>query len=124
SAAVESFASSTAEVIAFERRGERSIMRILINTVLLAALSLAPRFAACADAARVADEIRIEAIRSNQDATGRPLPLASHWTTGIHPLSKGWAPVQQMQLIEQGHYLLPWFQHPDSEDEFDNDYMT
>src|SRR5438034_6983574 len=81
SAAVEGFASSTAEVIAFERRGERSIMRILINTVLLAALSLAPRFAACADAARVADEIRIEAIRSNQDATGRPLPLASHWTT-------------------------------------------
>jgi len=29
-----------------------------------------------------ADAIRIEATRSNDDPEGRPLPLATHWTTG------------------------------------------
>src|SRR5437773_3289591 len=114
-----------AEQIAFERRGEIVTMRIFINTFLLAAMSLASHFAACADTELVADEIRIEATRSNQSATGRPLPLASHWTTGKHPLSKGWAPVHQMQLIEQGHFLLPWFEHPDDEDDpIERDYMA
>jgi hypothetical protein len=72
-------------------------MRKLINTFLLAAMSLASHSAACANVELVSDEIRAEAVRSNQDATGRPLPLASHWTTGKHQLSKGWAPVHQMQ---------------------------
>ena len=115
----------TAEQIAFERRGGAFTVRKLIKVFLLAVASLASHFAACADVDLIADEIRTEAIRSNQDATGHPLPLASHWTTGKDPLSKGWAPVQQMQLIEQGHFLLPWFEHPGNEkDSFGRDYMV
>ena len=60
----------------------------------------------------MASEIRTEAIRPNQSPQGRPLPLVSHWTTGNHPLSEGWAPTHQIDLIEQGHFLLPWFEFP------------
>ena len=60
----------------------------------------------------VAGRIRAEAVRANDDPEGRPLPLASHWTTGSHALSAGWGPQRQMELIEQGHFLLPWFAHP------------
>src|SRR5881628_3316936 len=96
-----------------------------MNMFLIAGISLASQFAAGANAELVGNEIRTEAISSNQSATGRPLPLASHWTTGKHPLSKGWAPVQQMQLIEDGHFLLPWFEHPDNEDDpIERDYMA
>jgi hypothetical protein len=76
-------------------------------------ISLAPQFAAGASPESVAIEIRQEATRPNQSPEGHPLPLVSHWTTGIHKLSKGWAPRQQIQLIKQGHFLLPWFQMPD-----------
>lgn len=103
--------------IVCERRGEGVIVRIVINVFLVAVTLLLSRFAACADADLVADEIRIEATRPNQSAIGHPLPLMSHWTTGKDPLSKGWAPAQQMHLIEQGHFLLPWFEHPDDEDD-------
>jgi hypothetical protein len=96
-------------------------MRKLINLFFLAVASFASHFAACADADLIAAEIRTEATRSDQNTTGRPLPLASHWTTGIEPRSKGWAPIQQMKLIEQGNYLLPWFQLPGSDD---RDYMA
>ncbi len=57
-------------------------------------------------------QIRAEATRSNRDIAGRPLPLVSHWTTGSHKLSAGWAPERQIELLEQGHFLLPWFAHP------------
>ena len=57
----------------------------------------------------VADAIRIETTRPNDDPAGRPLPLVSHWNTGMHPRSKDWGPASQMQMIEQGHHVLPWF---------------
>ncbi len=60
----------------------------------------------------IARQIRAEASRSNHDPAGRPLPLVSHWTTGSHKLSVGWAPEKQLELIEQGHFMLPWFAHP------------
>ncbi|TAK53552.1 MAG: hypothetical protein EPO25_10250 [Gammaproteobacteria bacterium] len=77
-----------------------------------AAIHLALTFACHGALASVADDIRIEATRPNQDAEGYALPLISHWTTGNHALSRGWAPARQLELIDQGHYLLPWFQLP------------
>jgi len=58
----------------------------------------------------VPDEIRFEACLPNQNEIGRPLPLAGHWNTGQLP--GGFSPDYQMQMIDQGHYLLPWFQLP------------
>src|SRR5207248_826803 len=40
-----------------------------------------------------------------------------HWTTGKHPLSTGWSPENQLDLIRHGHFILPWFEHPDDEDD-------
>jgi len=65
-----------------------------------------------ADVKTVADAIRAEAARPNDGPEGRPLPLATHWCTGSHPRSEGLAPRHQIRLIEEGHYLLPWFAHP------------
>ena len=56
------------------------------------------------------DAIRAEAIRPNDSADGRPLPLVGHWNTGTE--EDGFSPDYQMRMIEQGHYLLPWFQMP------------
>jgi hypothetical protein len=58
----------------------------------------------------VPDEIRFEACLPNQSNIGRPLPLAAHWNTGQLPT--GFTPDYQMHMIDQGHYLLPWFQLP------------
>lgn len=69
---------------------------------------------AAADVESVAEAIRAEAVRPNFGPEGRPLPLASSWTVGAYQSDKcaGWRPENQMRLIEQGHYLLPWFHHP------------
>ncbi len=87
---------------------------VTIYVVLVATLS-----AAAADVAPVAESIRVEATRSNLDANGRPLPLACSWHCGHFrdPACAGWRPAHQMRLIEQGHYLLPWFSHPPREDD-------
>ncbi|NJD05861.1 MAG: hypothetical protein FIA97_05105 [Methylococcaceae bacterium] len=58
----------------------------------------------------VADEIRREATLPAHGPIGRPLPLAGHWNTGTLP--NGFSPDYQMDMIRQGHYLLPWFQMP------------
>ena len=36
-----------------------------------------------------------------------PLPLAASWNTGVKPL--GFTPSWQIEQIERGRYLLPWF---------------
>lgn len=56
----------------------------------------------------VAEEIRYEATLPNDSPVGRPLPLAASWNTGVRP--KAYDPDSQISLIEQGHFLLPWFQ--------------
>ncbi len=56
----------------------------------------------------VVEEIRAEALRGNNDAIGRPLPLAAHWNTGV--LSTGYTPDYQVELIKKGHHILPWFE--------------
>ena len=62
-----------------------------------------------AKAAQTADAIRREALRPNGDPEGLPLPLAANWNTGW---DRGISPKIQMELIEQGHHLLPWVGMP------------
>ena len=59
------------------------------------------------DPAEVARAIREEATRPNRGPAGRPLPLAAHWNMG------SFGPEYQIQKIEAGNYLLPWFAMPD-----------
>ena len=54
----------------------------------------------------IADEIRAEAVRPNDDPAGRQLPFAANWNC------RNWTPQKQLQWIKQGHHLLPWFRHP------------
>lgn len=91
-------------------------MQQLIVALAVAALAVVPRLSLGADTGLIAAEITVEATLSNGDPARRPLPLLSHWTTGIHPLAKGWTPGEQLKWIEQGHYVLPWFQLPGSDD--------
>jgi len=73
--------------------------------ILLAPLSGYPKDRA---PARVAEEVRQEAALPNQGPVGRPLPLAGSWNTGAW--RSGYGPDYQITMIEQGHFLLPWFQ--------------
>jgi hypothetical protein len=67
--------------------------------------------------AAASDEIRIEATRANDDPAGRPLPLLCSWQCGHYrpDIVAGWRPEHQMQMIAEGHHLLPWFSHPGGE---------
>jgi hypothetical protein len=64
-----------------------------------------------------AEAIRAEATRPNDGPEGCPLPLTCHWNTGLHRNSAGFAPAEQMKWIERGHYILPFFAHPNIEGE-------
>ncbi|MBM4018044.1 MAG: hypothetical protein FJ288_06895 [Planctomycetes bacterium] len=85
-------------------------------TSLLPAAAFAILVSVCAAAAvpegrsPVVDEIRAEACRSNRSAEGRPLPLAAHWNRGSAPA--GFGPAWQLEMIEKGSHLLPWFAFP------------
>ncbi|MDD5034077.1 MAG: hypothetical protein PHE55_04900 [Methylococcaceae bacterium] len=57
---------------------------------------------------QTANEIHGEATLSNNSSIGRPLPLAASWNTGTR--DNGYDPDYQIDMIEQGHHLLPWFQ--------------
>ncbi len=59
---------------------------------------------------QVAREIREEVLRGNNDAIGKPLPLASHWNEGMS--KDGYTPHYQVAMIRKGHHLLPWFNMP------------
>lgn len=83
-----------------------------MHRLLIPLLGGLSALAAVAGGASVPEEIRLEATRPNDDKQGRPLPLATHWCCGNHPLSQGWAPATQLRLIDEGHFLLPWFAHP------------
>lgn len=88
--------------------------------VLLAAAS-APAAEQAPSLAEVIEGIRREATRSSSDPGGRPLPLAGHWNTGLG--GTGFGPAEQRWMIEQGHYLFPWFAQPEpNQKKFDPDY--
>lgn len=90
---------------------KRRILPFLLATILLLILCSAPTNAAEQDTLKpTAEEIRYEATLPEDAAVGRPLPLASHWNTGLLPDT--FTPEYQLKLIEEGHYLLPAFQLP------------
>ncbi len=70
---------------------------------------------------RTVEEIRQEATRSNQGDAGRPLPLAAHWnSSGAY--NEGFTPEYQLQLIRQGHHLLPWLGWPPTDRSIDANF--
>ncbi len=81
-----------------------------IGLLLFIGVSLLVRFGA-QETTPVQDMIRAEALRPNDSADGLPLPLIGHWNMGTE--KDGFSPDYQMRMIEQGHYLLPWFHMPD-----------
>ena len=60
----------------------------------------------------VVNEIIRETLRSPINSDGHPLPLASHWNSGKHPSASGWSPIEQLRLIDDGHFILPWLELP------------
>lgn len=94
--------------------------RLVIGSLFLCLPAIClglPRAFAAKSQLSVPEEIGIEALRPNDDPIGHPLPLACSWTCGHYRSdhSAGWRPQNQMRLIEEGHYLLPWFDHPEGE---------
>jgi len=65
----------------------------------------------------ITDEIRAEAVRQNNDISGRPLPLASLWNAR----ARGISPDDQLNMIQAGHHLLPAF-NLTSPDLLNNEY--
>lgn len=96
-------------------RGDGESMRTTRDGVcgLLATVALLAAHGVAGDAGsraeRTAAAIRREALRPNGDPEGLPLPLAANWNNGW---DRGVAPKIQMELIEQGHHLLPWINLP------------
>jgi hypothetical protein len=84
---------------------------VRFSTLIALAVLFAHAGAAEPDTDRVAAEIREEAIRSNRDAVGRPLPLAAHWNvSGVG--GAGFSPAYQVELLKKGHHILPWLDWP------------
>ncbi len=70
------------------------------------------------EAARlVAEDIRREALLPPRGPAGRPLPLVSHWSMGSY--DKGWTPQYQIELLNRGHRILPWFGWPQGDPDRD-----
>jgi hypothetical protein len=59
---------------------------------------------------KAAAEIHKEALLTPNGPAGKPLPLVSHWNMGSQ--GKGWTPQYQVELLNQGHHILPWFGWP------------
>lgn len=68
-------------------------------------------------AREAAKQIRREALLPPNGPQGRPLPLTSHWNMGSHGV--GWTPQYQMELLDQGHYILPWMSWPQGDPDRD-----
>ena len=77
---------------------------IICLLLIITALHMMP-LPALADVPQTAKIIRAEALRSSNDASGRPLPLAAHWHRDSLPLN------DQLELIRQGEFLLPWINY-------------
>lgn len=66
-------------------------------------------------ARRAAAQIRREALLPPRGPEGRPLPLVSHWNMGSQ--GRGWTPQYQIELLGQGHHILPWLGWPQGDPE-------
>ncbi len=79
-----------------------SVCCVLSSTIAVAGIGPAAKQAAV--------EIRREATLPPNGSTGRPLPLVSHWNMGSQ--GRGWTPDYQVELLDAGHHILPWFSWP------------
>lgn len=92
--------------------------RITLLSFVLLLTSVIPSFAATPDPMLpVVDAIRTEALRPNNDPIGKPLPLFARWNNALYlGEKKGYEPNSPyhpdriLEAIEQGHYVLPYFQ--------------
>lgn len=78
---------------------------IALSALLVGTCLLAGGVASYAEVPAAAKVIREEALRSQQDPAGRPLPLVAHWHRMSLPLSV------QIRLIEDGYPILPWMSY-------------
>ena len=96
------------------RNGVVAAMTFGLTAVVLAgqpvAVATAAEPAPSATAHRVAKRISHEALLPPNGPEGRPLPLVSHWNMGSY--GRGWTPQYQMELLDEGHYILPWLGWP------------
>ena len=84
-----------------------------LTTSLLSALAMAnePTASTLTEVARrAAAQIRREALLPPNGPEGKPLPLVSHWNMGSQ--GRGWTPQYQLELLRQGHHILPWLGWP------------
>jgi len=58
----------------------------------------------------VVEEIRTEVAKKNTDPGGRPLPVVSHWANGFN--RPKFSSDYQIQLLEQGHHIMPTLPFP------------
>ena len=90
-------------------------MRLLILFFVYLVIEFACLNSKCLAAADILkpipDEMLFEATLSNNANLGYPLPFAAHWNRGDN--KGGYNPDYQMEMINNGHYLLPWFTLPD-----------
>ena len=89
------------------------MMRTTATTYLLAWLAVTARADSTTPselAKDAAEVIRHEVLMPANGPEGRPLPLVSHWNMGSH--GRGWMPDYQVELLNQGHFILPWMGWP------------
>jgi hypothetical protein len=79
---------------------------LLFSAFAVAAVVAGPEPAA----KKTAVEIRTEALLPPNGPKGRPLPLVSHWNMGSQ--GRGWTPQYQVELLDKGCHILPWFSWP------------
>ncbi len=91
-------------------------MKRFLLVFLLWATSVAPGLAQTSGETgaeappRAVAGIRVASRRQMGSIAPRPLPLAAHWNLGEE--KDGYNPAYQMELIREGHHILPWFLMP------------
>ncbi|MCC6580391.1 MAG: hypothetical protein IT440_08100 [Phycisphaeraceae bacterium] len=94
----------------------KTVRFVMMGLTCLACLTTwhghAPATARAGDAATTYRQIAEEVSRTNEKAIGWPLPVASHWCGGSWEVARGFRPQTQLELIDQGHHLLPWLSQP------------
>jgi hypothetical protein len=90
---------------------------IFITVALLGAVSVCHAQSAVTEQ-QIADQIRTEALRTDNDPAGHALPLIASWNTGIYLYAypyhrtRGMDPAYQLDLLKDGHYIFPTFAFP------------
>jgi hypothetical protein len=82
-----------------------NLFSIHVTGFLIVSLLFLPSPFARSEIPKAAKVVREEALRSQQDPNGRPLPLVAHWHRASLPLSF------QIQMLKDGIPVLPWLDY-------------